>query len=343
MDAGYYDEARAWRDWLLRAGAGSPSQLQIMYGVSGERLLIEYQIPWLPGYAESRPVRVGNRAHRQLQLDVYGEVLDALHQARQGGLQTGAEDWAFQRALLEHLGGIWDRPDEGIWETRGDPRPFTFSKVMVWAAFDRGVRALETFGLDGPLDQWRRLRREIHDDVCRNGFDAELGSFVRAYGTKELDASLLLIPTTGFLPPDDPRVRGTIAAIERGLMVDGFVLRYDTRVSDDGLPAGEGAFLACSFWLADAMLLMGRTEEARQLFERLLDLGNDVGLLAEEYDPRRATGAVISGCGAGSRSASGCAPSRRRHRRRPARRAAGRRDRRRSPRRRASRIRRFRA
>jgi GH15 family glucan-1,4-alpha-glucosidase len=285
MNAGYFDEARAWRDWLLRAGAGSPSQLQIMYGLAGERRLSEVELHWLPGYEASTPVRIGNGAHGQLQLDVYGEVIDALHQARRGGLQTRDEDWAFQRALLEHLGGIWDRPDEGIWETRGDPEPFTFSKVMAWTAFDRGILAIEKHGLDGPLDTWRRLRGDIHDDVCRNGFDATLGSFVRAYGTQELDASLLLIPTTGFLPPDDPRVRGTIEAIERRLCVDGFVLRYDTGQSDDGLPPGEGAFIACSFWLADALLLVGRAGDARRLFDRLMALRTDLGLLSEEYDP----------------------------------------------------------
>jgi GH15 family glucan-1,4-alpha-glucosidase len=286
MNAGYYDEAQAWRDWLLRAAAGSPWQLQIMYGLAGEHRLTEFEIPWLPGYEHSTPVRIGNAAHEQLQLDVYGEVLDTLHQARRGGLQTRDFDWAFQRAVLQHLEQVWERPDQGMWEIRGDPRHFTYSKVMAWVALDRGIRAIEEAVLEGPLDRWRDVRRRIHDEVCACGFDRELGSFVQSYGSKELDASLLLLPTTGFLPPTDPRVRGTIEAIERRLFVDGFVLRYDTHSSTDGLPPGEGAFLACSFWLVDAMLLMGRNAEARELFERLLGLRNDVGLLAEEYDTR---------------------------------------------------------
>jgi GH15 family glucan-1,4-alpha-glucosidase len=284
MNAGYYDEAQAWRDWLLRAAAGSPSQLHIMYGLAGERRLPEYEIPWLPGYERSTPVRIGNAAHEQLQLDVFGEVSDALYQAHRGGLETRPEDWAFQRAILEHLEGIWDRPDEGIWETRGGPLHFTHSKVMAWVALDRGIRAIEASKLEGPLAGWRDLRARIHAEVCECGFDRERGSFVQSYGSRALDASLLLIPTTGFLPPDDPRVRGTIAAIERELFVGGFVLRYDTTTTHDGLPPGEGAFLACSFWLADAMQLSGRTAEARHLFERLLGLRNDLGLLAEEYD-----------------------------------------------------------
>jgi GH15 family glucan-1,4-alpha-glucosidase len=286
MNSGFYDEARAWKDWLLRAAAGDPAQLQIMYGIAGERRLPEFEVPWLPGYADSLPVRIGNAAHDQLQLDVYGEVLDALHQARRGGLDGRDIDWAFQRAVLEHLETIWQKPDEGIWEVRGASRHFTYSKVMAWVAFDRGIRAIECHGLEGPLDRWRAARQAIHADVCANGYDPELGSFVQSYGSKELDASLLLVPTTGFLDAADPRVRGTIEAIERQLVVDGLVLRYDTRSADDGLPAGEGAFLACSFWLADAYVLLGRVDEARALFERLLALRNDVGLLAEEYDPR---------------------------------------------------------
>jgi GH15 family glucan-1,4-alpha-glucosidase len=284
MNAGYFEEASAWRDWLLRAAAGSPSQLQIMYGLAGERWLREAAVPWLPGYEASTPVRIGNAAHSQLQLDVFGEVMDALHQARRGGLQTREADWAFQRALLEHLEQIWQQPDEGLWETRGGPRHFTYSKVMAWVAVDRGIRAVETLGLDGPLDRWRALRRRIHEEVCARGFDREAGSFVQSYDSKHLDASLLLIPTTGFLPASDPRVRGTIEAVERSLFVDGFVARYDTHRVDDGLPPGEGAFLACSFWLADAFLLLGRAADARRLFERLLALRNDVGLLSEEYD-----------------------------------------------------------
>jgi GH15 family glucan-1,4-alpha-glucosidase len=284
MNAGYFDEAQAWRDWLLRAAAGSPSQLQIMYGIAGERRLTEYEVRWLPGYDRSLPVRIGNAAHEQLQLDVYGEVIDALHHARRGRLQTRDFDWAFQRAVLEHLEQIWDRPDHGMWEIRGEPRHFTYSKVMAWVGLDRGIRAIEGEGLEGPLGRWREVRDRIHREVCRCGFDPELGSFVQSFGSKELDASLLLLPTTGFLPTSDPRVLGTIAAIERRLFVDGFVLRYDTHSATDGLPAGEGAFLACSFWLVDALLLAGRKDDARRLFDRLLGLRNDVGLLAEQYD-----------------------------------------------------------
>jgi GH15 family glucan-1,4-alpha-glucosidase len=286
MNAGYYDEARAWRDWLLRAAAGAPAQLQIMYGLAGERRLTEFEVPWLPGYENSLPVRIGNAAHAQLQLDVFGEVMDALHQARTGALNPREADWAFQRALLEHLATTWDQPDEGIWEIRGEPRHFTHSKVMAWVALDRGIRAIEMHGLPGPFDRWRELRRTIHADVCERGFNREIGSFVQSYGSKELDASLLLLPTMGFLPASDPRIRGTVEAVERRLLVDGFVLRYDTGTSDDGLPDGEGAFLACSFWLADAYVLTGRMNDARRLFERLLALRNDVGLLAEEYDTR---------------------------------------------------------
>jgi GH15 family glucan-1,4-alpha-glucosidase len=284
MNAGYYGEACAWRDWLLRAAAGAPSQVQIMYGLAGERRLTEYEISWLPGYAHSRPVRIGNAAYGQLQLDVFGEVMDALHQARRGGLHPREADWAFQRALLQHLERVWDLPDEGIWEVRGERRHFTHSKVMAWVALDRGIRAAEAFGLDGRVSRWKALRRSIHDEVCSRGFDPQLGSFVQSYGSKELDASLLLLPTMGFLPATDPRIRGTIEAVERRLFIDGFLLRYDTATSDDGLPPGEGAFLACSFWMADAYLLTDRIADARRLFERLLSLRNDVGLLAEEYD-----------------------------------------------------------
>lgn len=284
MNAGYFAEAQAWRDWLLRAAAGSPSQLQIMYGLAGERRLTEYEIDWLPGYDNSRPVRIGNAAHQQLQLDVYGEVTDALHQAHAGGLDEFGTQWAFQRIVLEHLETVWDQPDQGMWEVRTAARPFTYSKVMAWVALDRGIRAIETFGVDGPLERWRRLRQHIHSEVCTLGFDTELGSFVQSYGSKSLDASLLLIPTTGFLPPGDARVKGTIAAVERALLRDGFLLRYDTTDSKDGLPPGEGAFLACSFWLADAYVLAGRVDDARDLFERLMTLRNDVGLLAEQYD-----------------------------------------------------------
>ena len=286
MNAGYYDEARAWRDWLLRAAAGAPAQVQIMYGLAGERRLPEATLPWLPGYEGSAPVRIGNAAHEQLQLDVFGEVMDALHQARRGGLIPREADWAFQRALLAHVESVWNQPDEGIWEVRGSRRHFTHSKVMAWVAVDRGIRAAESFGLPGPLAQWRALRQRIHAEVCEHGFNRTLGTFVQSYGSDELDASLLLLPTMGFLAHDDPRVLGTIAAVERRLVVDGFVQRYDTATTDDGLPPGEGAFLACSFWLADAYAMSGRIDEARSLFTRLLTLRNDVGLLSEEYDTR---------------------------------------------------------
>jgi GH15 family glucan-1,4-alpha-glucosidase len=284
MNAGYYDEARSWRDWLLRAAAGAPSQLQIMYGLAGERRLAEFEVDWLAGYEQSRPVRIGNAAHDQRQLDVFGEVLDALYQARKGGLDGRQEDLNFERAVIEHVETVWQKTDQGIWEVRGEPRHFTYSKVMTWVAIDRGIRAVEQFGLEGPVDRWRALRDTIHAEVCSHGYDSNIGSFVQSYGSPYLDASLLLIPTTGFLPADDPRVRGTIAAVERRLFVDGFLHRYDTRTTDDGLPAGEGAFLACSFWMADAYTLIGRLDDAKELFERLLALRNDVGLLAEEYD-----------------------------------------------------------
>ena len=285
MNAGYLEEAHAWNEWLLRAAAGNPSQLQIMYGIAGERRLSEWEVPWLPGYAKSSPVRVGNAAHTQLQLDVYGELIDALHHARQGGVTTSESGWALVRAVLEHLEEVWPEMDKGIWEVRGAARHFTFSKIMAWVAFDRAIKSAEAFNLEGPLDRWRQLCRKIQDDVCRRGFDRELGSFVRSYDSRELDASLLLLPTVGFLPPADPRVRGTVEAIERKLLVDGLVIRYDTAESD-GLSSDEGVFLACSFWLVDAYVLLGRIADARRLFERLLTLCNDVGLLSEEYDPR---------------------------------------------------------
>ena len=284
MNAGYYEEARAWRDWLLRAAAGSPTQMQILYGVAGERSLVEYELPWLAGYERSTPVRVGNAASTQLQLDVFGELMDTFYQARRGGLTPRDSDWDFQRTLLQHLETVWREADEGIWEVRGPSQHFTFSKVMAWVALDRGIHTAELFGLEGPVERWRSVRADIHREVCARGFDSELGSFVQAYGSKELDASLLLLPTMGFLPITDPRVAGTIAAIESGLVVDGFVHRYNTHSSDDGLPAGEGAFLACSLWLADAYVLLGRPADARRLFDRVLAVRNDVGLLAEEYD-----------------------------------------------------------
>jgi GH15 family glucan-1,4-alpha-glucosidase len=285
MDGGYFREAAAWRDWLLRAAAGSPDQVQIMYGLSGERLLREWEIPWLPGYENSKPVRVGNAAHEQLQLDVYGEVMDALHQARLGNIPESADAWALERALVKQLEQIWQQPDQGIWETRGAPQHFTHSKVMAWVAIDRAVKSAEQFNLDGPIEQWRALRERIHADVCEKAYNADLNSFVQAYGSKLVDASVLLMPLVGFLPPDDPRIRGTVEAIEQRLVVDGFVLRYDSAATDDGLPEGEGAFLACSFWLADNYLLLGRQDDAVRVFERLLALRNDVGLLSEEYDP----------------------------------------------------------
>jgi GH15 family glucan-1,4-alpha-glucosidase len=280
------DEAKAWREWLLRAVAGDPSQLQIMYGIGGERRLSEFEVPWLDGYAGSKPVRVGNAAHQQFQLDVYGEVADAMHLARVHGLEPAPTGWALGKALLHFVETAWDDPDEGIWEVRGPRRHFTHSKVMAWVALDRAIKSAEEFGLqDAPLDRWRQLRQAIHDRVCRDGFSPKLNSFVQSFDSDLLDASLLMIPMVGFLPPDDSRVTGTVAAIERNLMKDGFVLRYDTSRSDDGLPPGEGAFLPCTFWLADNYALTGAHDKARVLFERLIGLCNDVGLLSEEYDP----------------------------------------------------------
>jgi GH15 family glucan-1,4-alpha-glucosidase len=287
LNAGYHDEARDWREWLLRAVAGSPEQVQIMYGIAGERRLTEYELPWLPGYENSAPVRVGNAAHGQLQLDVFGEVMDAVHQARCSGLAINESGWELQIAFLSYLERIWSEPDEGIWETRGGRRHFIYSKVLAWVAFDRSIKSAEKFKLAAPLDRWRSVAAEIHADVCRRGFDQEIGSFVQSYGSKLLDASLLLIPLMGFLPPDDPRVRGTVQAIEKRLVVDGLVMRYNTEDSPDGLPPGEGMFLACSFWLVDAYVMQKRWNDARALFDRLLGLRNDVGLLSEEYDPRR--------------------------------------------------------
>jgi len=286
MDAGYYSEAEQWRDWLLRAAAGSAHQVQIMYGLGGERFLREWDIPWLDGYENSRPVRIGNAAHDQLQIDVYGEVMDALHQARLGNIPESVDAWELQKALAAHLETIWDRPDQGIWETRGKPQHFTHSKVMAWVAIDRAVKSAEFCKLDGPLDRWRALRDRIHADVCAKSFSREYNAFVQAYDSKLADASTLLLALVGFLPPTDPRIRGTVEYVEKHLLVDGFVLRYDSSATDDGLPAGEGAFLACSFWLADNYVLLGRRDDALKIFERLLSLRNDVGLLSEEYDPR---------------------------------------------------------
>jgi GH15 family glucan-1,4-alpha-glucosidase len=286
IQGGYREEAARWRDWLLRAVAGDPSQLQILYGLAGERNIPETEVPWLAGYEDSKPVRIGNAAVGQFQLDVFGELMDALYVARRAGLEPEPAAWALQRHLVGYLESVWRQPDEGIWEVRGGRRHFTHSRVMAWVALDRSIKAAETMGLEAPLDRWRKIRQEIHDDVCANGFDPDRGAFVQYYGSKDLDASLLRIPLVGFLPPDDPRVTGTVAAIERELVVDGFVVRYATAEGGtDGLPPGEGAFLPCSFWLVDALAQTGRGEEARRLFKRLVALGNDVGLLSEEYDP----------------------------------------------------------
>ena len=285
MHAGYYQEAEAWQNWLLRAIAGSPDQVQIMYGVAGERHLPEWEVPWLSGFQGASPVRVGNAAVGQNQLDIYGEVADALHQAREGKLPKNEPAIELQQALLEHLEQIWQEPDAGIWEVRGPKRHFTHSKVMAWVAFDRTIKSAEKLALKAPLEHWRALRKQIHEDVCRHGFDKDLGSFVQSYGSKNLDASLLLIPLVGFLPSSDPRVRGTIERIETDLVSNGLVRRYNTGAADDGLPPGEGVFLACSFWLADNYVLQGQKDKAEKLFEKLLGLRNDVGLLAEEYDP----------------------------------------------------------
>jgi GH15 family glucan-1,4-alpha-glucosidase len=286
LEAGHMDEARAWRDWLIRAVAGNPSATQIMYGLAGERRLTELELPWLPGYQGARPVRIGNAASDQFQLDVYGEVIDAMYHARVHGLESHPVTWPLMKVLMAFLESAWTRPDEGIWEVRGRRRHFTHSKVMAWVAFDRAVKSVERFGREGPVEHWREVRDTIHAQVCREGFDQGLGAFVQYYGAKQLDASLLMIPLVGFLPASDPRVGGTAEAIERHLMRDGFVLRYPTVEAVDGLPPGEGAFLPCTFWLCDNLALMGRTDEARAIFDRLLGLCNDVGLLSEEYDPQ---------------------------------------------------------
>nr|BAJ23963.1 putative family 15 glycoside hydrolase [uncultured bacterium] len=284
LHAGYRQEAEAWRRWLLRAVAGDPDQLQIMYGIAGERWLPELDVPWLPGFAQSKPVRIGNAAANQMQLDVYGELFDTLHGARMAELQQREDAWSLQKVLLATLARKWQTLDRGIWEVRGPERAFTHSRMMVWLAFDRAISAVERFGLDGPVDDWKRLRATIAEDICANAFDRQKNSFVQYYGGKTLDASLLLMPQTGFLPPDDPRVLGTIAAIERELLRDGLVLRYSTDSTNDGMEGAEGAFLVCSFWLADAYVLCGQREKAVAVFERLLALRNDLGLLSEEYD-----------------------------------------------------------
>lgn len=285
MNAGYTSEAVKWRQWLIHTVAGRPSRVQILYGIRGERRVPEQVLPWLTGYGGAQPVRIGNAAAGQLQLDIFGEVMDALYHSRKLGLATD-DDWMLQGKLLEYLETVWDGPDEGIWEVRGPRQHFTCSKVMAWVAFDRAVKSVEAFGLSGPIDHWRRLRAHIHDDVCTKGYDSSLGAFTQSYGSKTLDASLLLVPLVGFLPPDDARVRGTLDAVQKHLTVEeGLLRRYDTRTTADGLPAGEGAFFACSFWLVDNLVLMGRHEEALRLFERLLAKRTDLGLLAEEYQP----------------------------------------------------------
>ncbi len=285
MNAGYYEEAQAWREWLLRAVAGSANQLQIMYGIGGERRLSEWVAEWLPGYEKSAPVRIGNAAHTQLQLDVFGEIMDVHHQARRGGLSTNESGWGAQIEFLGYLQKIWRSPDQGIWEIRGPRQHFTYSKVMAWVAFDRSIKSAEAFGLEGPIDQWRELRKQICDDVCDRAYNKEMDCFVQAYGSRQLDASLLLLPCVGFLPISDPRIERTVAAIEQRLLRDGFVMRYSTEEVEDALPPGEGAFLACSFWLADVYMLQERFDEAEGLFNRLVGLSNDLGLLSEQYDP----------------------------------------------------------
>lgn len=285
LSSGYRSEARAWREWLLRAAAGRPSDMQIMYGLAGERRLTEYEIPWLPGYADSRPVRIGNAAHQQLQIDVYGELMDAFYAGHRYGLEGSPFAWELQKQLLLYLEEIWQGPDQGIWEVRGSPRHFTFSKIMAWVAFDRGIKSIEQHGLEGPLEHWQEVRATICAQILEQGYDPERNTFVQYYGARDLDAALLLIPQLGFLPPEDPRVRGTVEAVERELMRDGFVCRYPSQPDTDGLPAGEGVFLACSFWLANSLALIGRRDDAIALFERLLAVRNDLGLLSEEYDP----------------------------------------------------------
>ena len=285
MAGGYYDEAAAWREWLQRSVAGSPDQVQIMYGIGGERTLVEWEVGWLPGYEGAAPVRVGNAASEQLQLDIYGEITGALHLARGGKLAHPEHGWALQCALIDHLEEIWREPDDGMWETRGGRQPFTSSKVMAWLALDRSVTDAETYGLDAPLEHWRGLRATIHETVCHDGFNEGIGSFTQYFGGRTVDAALLVMPMIGFLPIDDPRITGTIRRIESELLVDGFLLRYRTDDGADGLPTGEGAFLACSFWLVEAYHLQGRRDEAERLFQKLISLGNDLGLFAEEYDP----------------------------------------------------------
>jgi GH15 family glucan-1,4-alpha-glucosidase len=292
MNSGYTEEASAWHNWLLRAVAGAPGNMQIMYGIMGQRRLLEWEVPWLTGYEDALPVRIGNAAHAQLQLDVYGELIDAFHQSRMAKLELDKETWAVECAVLKHLADVWDQPDHGIWERRGESRHYVSSKVLTWVAFDRGVKSVETFGFEAPVQKWRALRDAIHRDVCDKGFDPAQNSFVESYGSPLLDASILLLPSVGFLPASDSRVRGTLEAIERFMMRDGFVLRHDPREESDEKQPIEGAFLACSLWLADAWLLAGEIDRAQALFDRVVGVANDLGLLAEEYDPgeKRQTG-----------------------------------------------------
>ncbi len=288
LAAGYEDSARDWRSWLLRAVAGEPGELQIVYSIRGARRLPETELPWLAGYENSKPVRLGNDAHGQFQLDVYGEVVDLLFTSHRYGIEPDDDEWSLSKGIVGAVEDRWREPDRGLWEIRGEPRHFTHSKVMAWVALDRAVKVVEQFGLAGPVERWRATRDAIHADVCAHAFDPARNTFTQYYGSEELDAATLLLPIVGFLPPDDPRVRGTVAAIEQNLVRQGFVYRYTqgTAGSADGLPAGEGAFLACSFWLVDNYVLAGRETEARALFERLISLRNDVGLLSEEYDPQ---------------------------------------------------------
>jgi GH15 family glucan-1,4-alpha-glucosidase len=292
MNSGYYGEASDWHGWLLRSVAGSSADMQIMYGILGQRRLTEWEADWLPGYEGARPVRIGNAAHAQLQLDVYGELMDVFHQSREANLKLCETTWALECTLLEHLAGIWNEPDAGMWEIRGPGRHYVSSKVLVWVAFDRGIKSAEHFGFDAPVERWRELRDTIHCDVCEKGFDREQNTFVGFYGSKLLDASTLLIPSVGFLPASDPRVAGTLAAVEKYLMPDGFVLRHDPRAVSDEQPPIEGAFLACTLWLADAYVLSGNIERAKALLQRVAAVANDLGLLSEEYDTvaRRLTG-----------------------------------------------------
>jgi GH15 family glucan-1,4-alpha-glucosidase len=286
MNSGYTEEANAWHNWLLRAVAGAPENMQIMYGIWGHRRLLEWEAEWLPGYEDSQPVRIGNAAHAQLQLDVYGELIDAFHQSRMTKLKLDRQSWSLECVVLDHLAEVWDKPDHGIWERRGDGKHYVFSKVMTWVAFDRGIKSAEIFGFEAPLEKWRSLRDAICRDVCEKGFDHAQNTFVESYGSRLLDASILLLPAVGFLRPDDPRIRGTVEAVEQRMMRDGFVLRHDPREtsSEEEQPI-EGAFLACTLWLADAHVLAGNIDKAQVLFDRIVAIANDLGLLAEEYDP----------------------------------------------------------